>query len=59
MKTIKLCKGEKSFLRSGFCSTSNMKVFLGFLYEGCININIMSMKNYINKLNMVWNWRIA
>ena len=53
LKTKKLCKGEKMFLRSSFCSTSNMKAFLGFLYTGCININIMSMKNYNNKLNMV------
>ena len=53
MKTINFVKGEKSFLRSGFCSTSNMKAFLGSLCTGCININIMSMKNYNNKLNMV------
>ena len=59
LKTKKLCKGEKVFIRSGFRSTSNVKAFLGFLYTGCININIMSMKNYNNKLNMVWNWRIA
>ena len=59
LKTKKLCKGEKVFLRSGFCLTSNVKAFLGFLCTGCININIMSIKNYNNKLNMVWNWRIA
>ena len=53
LKIKKLCKEEKVFLTSGFRSTSNVKAFLGFLYTGCININIMSMKNYNNKLNMV------
>ena len=47
MKTKKLCKGEKVFLRSGFSSTSNMKAFIGFLYTGRMNVNIMSMKNFM------------
>ena len=59
LKIKKLCKGEKVFLRSGFCPASNMKAFLGFSYTGCFNINVTSMKNYNNKLNMVWNWRTA
>ena len=53
MKTKKLCKGKKVFLRSGFGSGSIMKIFLAFLYAACVNINIMPMKNYNNKLNMV------
>ena len=53
LKTKKICKGKKVLLRSGFHSTSNVKGFLGFLYTGGIIINIMSMKNYNNKLDMV------
>ena len=41
------------FLRSGFCLTGNEKAFLSFLYTGCININIASMNNYNDKLNML------
>ena len=56
LKTKKLCKGKKVFLRNGFyatSSTNNMKVFLAFFYTRYINLNIIPIKIYNNKLNMV------